>query len=207
MNLTSLISSLIVSGSLGYLNYLILKSFDIINLNKNTKDEKTSILMLFGAMNYSVFLWIGNSWLKGISSGNFGQTALGIFWIFIFDLVATPLVIIPTIVGLKYVMNFIRSNWLAKSKTTSSYTRDDFFQEDSTQKIYIFDFNNNLLTCGYMSQVDNFDSENFDMSIVPFYDVTEECITFSEITKLAKDEDCHLLIDFKRRIKIYKFIN
>jgi len=206
MNLTTLISSLIVSGSFGYFNYLILKGFDIINISENTKDEKIPILMLFGAMNYGIFLWLGNSFLHGIPKGDFGQIAIGILCVFILDLVATPIVIIPIILLLRYIMNWIRS-LVGKSKTISPNTRDDFFESNKTQNIYIFDFNNKLVACGYMSQVDSVSSNAFDMQLIPFYDEEEKNVTHDKISALATKEDCRLLIDFERKLKIYNIID
>lgn len=206
MNLTTLISSLIVSGSFGYFNYLILKGFDIINISENTKDEKIPILMLFGAMNYSIFLWIGSSFLQGISKGDFGQIAIGILCVFFLDLVATPIIIIPIVIGLRYIMNWIRGI-MGKSKTISPNTRDDFFESNKTQNIYIFDFNNSLVACGYMSQVDSVSSNIFDMQLIPFYDEEEKNVKYDKISTLATKEDCRLLIDFERKLKIYNIID
>lgn len=206
MNLTTLISSLIVSGSFGYFNYLILKGFDIINISENTKDEKIPILMLFGAMNYGIFLWIGSSFLQGISKGDFGQIAIGILYVFVLDLVATPIIIIPMVLGLRHIMNWIRGI-MGKSKTTSPNTRDDFFESNKTQNIYIFDFNNSLVACGYMSQVDSVSSNIFDMRLIPFYDEEEKNVTYDKISKLATKEDCRLLIDFERKLKIYNIVD
>ncbi|AYE38729.1 hypothetical protein D1B17_08830 [Companilactobacillus zhachilii] len=206
MNLTTLISSLIVSGSFGYFNYLILKGFDIINISENTKDEKIPILMLFGAMNYGIFLWIGSSFLQGISKGDFGQIAIGILYVFVLDLVATPIIIIPMVLGLRHIMNWIRGI-MGKSKTTSPNTRDDFFESNKTQNIYIFDFNNSLVACGYMSQVDSVSSNIFDMQLIPFYDEEEKNVTYDKISKLATKEDCRLLIDFERKLKIYNIVD
>lgn len=206
MNLTTLISSLIVSGSFGYFNYLILKGFDIINISENTKDEKIPIPMLFGAMNYGIFLWIGSSFLQGISKGDFGQIAIGILYVFVLDLVATPIIIIPMVLGLRHIMNWIRGI-MGKSKTTSPNTRDDFFESNKTQNIYIFDFNNSLVACGYMSQVDSVSSNIFDMQLIPFYDEEEKNVTYDKISKLATKEDCRLLIDFERKLKIYNIVD
>lgn len=204
MNVTSLVSSLIVSGSFGYLNYLILDKLGEVNFNKNTKDEKAMILLLFSALNYSLYLIIGSfSWFQGAQTGDYKSIAIIIFLIALIDIIGTIYICAPLIVKFNEKINNIREK-KHKGPLDSIGNREDFFESDKIQCIYIYDFSNHLISCGYY----NYDSpsigEYFDISLGSFYSTNEEQVEYSKVLQSAEETDgSKVFIDFEKKIKIY----
>ena len=107
MNITSLISSLIVSGSLGYLNFVILLKQGTINYYKNNNDEKKILLVFFGGMNYFLYLLIG-SFNSNVRQGDYLAISLNILYVALVSLLIS-FAIAPWIVRLaNYIINKIR---------------------------------------------------------------------------------------------------
>lgn len=205
MNITSLLSSLIVSGCLGYLNYSILEKLGTISFHKNSQDEKRMLLLMFSALNYGMYLAVA-SFVKGAEEGNYNAIAFSILIVIVLDILLTP-ILSPIISCFKCVLDFYRYKLLKKGKINTEKVRSEFFQSDKAQDVYIFDFDKNLITCGYFYLSSSTDWEYFDLSLVPFYDVLENQITYEDVLKKTLDESVQskVLIDFEKRIKIIKF--
>lgn len=106
MNITSLLSSLIVSGCLGYLNYSILEKLGTISFHKNSQDEKRMLLLMFSALNYGMYLAVA-SFVKGAEEGNYNAIAFSILIVIVLDILLTP-ILSPIISCFKCVLDFYR---------------------------------------------------------------------------------------------------
>ncbi|MDR4934470.1 hypothetical protein RF371_11770 [Companilactobacillus paralimentarius] len=166
MNLTSLISSLIVSGSLGYLNFVILLKQGTINYYKNNSDEKKILLVFFGGMNYFLYLLIG-SFNSNVRQGDYLAISLNILYVALVSLLIS-FAIAPWIVRLaNYIINKIRDRkGIGEIDTLSA--NDYFFQSSEVQRIYVFNLKNELVTCGYLEYSPSTDFSENSLVLVPF---------------------------------------
>ncbi|CAJ1192247.1 hypothetical protein LCR01_14210 [Companilactobacillus crustorum] len=86
MNLTSLVSSLIVSGSLGYLNYNILTKLDIVDFYKDNKDDKRYFVIMLGGINYLLYLVIA-SFIPHAQQGSYLAIAITMLLVLLISVV------------------------------------------------------------------------------------------------------------------------
>ncbi|MGF2052984.1 hypothetical protein ACQUE6_14485 [Enterococcus casseliflavus] len=205
MNIMSLLSSIIVSGSLGYLNYIILEKLGTVSFHKNTQDEKKMVLLIFSALNYGVYLAVASK-IEGAENGDYGAIALSIFIVIIIVSLGSIL-LHPCILCFKNLLDYIRCNLLKKGRVNIEPVRTEFFQSSKPQDIYIFDLDNKLLTCGYFNLSPSTEWDYFDLSLVPFYDVLENQISYEDVINKTLDPSfkSKVLIDFEKKIKIIKF--
>lgn len=166
MNITSLISSLIVSGSLGYLNFVILLKQGTINYYKNNNDEKKILLVFFGGMNYFLYLLIG-SFNSNVRQGDYLAISLNILYVALVSLLIS-FAIAPWIVRLaNYIINKIRDRkGIGEIDILSA--NDYFFQSSEVQRIYVFNLKNELVTCGYLEYSPSTDFSENSLVLVPF---------------------------------------
>lgn len=205
LDITSIISSVIASGSLGYLNYIILEKLGVISFHKNSQDEKIMVLLLFSTLNYGLYLATASK-VPGASEGEYGAIAISILLVVILDISLT-IAIAPFVVFFKESLDDLRFNLFKKGRINTDLVRSKFFESTKVQSIYIFDFDNKLITCGYFELNPSTDWEYFDLSLVPFYDVLENEITYEKIVEKTLDEEfvSKTLVDFEKKIKIFKF--
>lgn len=202
---TAVISSLVVSGSLGYVNYVLLERLGIISFDKSSNDEKKMVLLAFAALNYGLYLWVA-SYISGAANGNYKSIAIVIVIVAGLDILLTPTLIAGGIVGAKHVINWIREKILKKSHVDSVLTRNDFFNTNKRQEIYIFDFDNKLITCGYLDYQGDAKLDYFDLNLMPF-DTPETLITFENIVETASKTESRVLVDMEKKVKLYNIRN
>jgi len=166
MNLTSLISSLIVSGSLGYLNFVILLKQGTINYYKNNNDEKKILLAFLGGVNYFLYLLVG-SFNSKVKQGDYLAISKNIFWVALINIVMS-FVVIPLIVWIANgLINKIRTiKGIGEIDTVSA--NDYFFQSSEVQRVYVFNLKNELITCGYLEYSPSTDFSENSLVLIPF---------------------------------------
>ncbi|WP_195701882.1 hypothetical protein [Companilactobacillus futsaii] len=200
MNITSLISSLIVSGSLGYLNYNILTKLDVVDFYKDNKDDKRYFVIMLGGINYLLYL-VTASFIPHAQQGNYLAIAITMFLVLLISVVL-DFTIFP------WSKRFI--NWLiSKVRNRSGLpdfdvksTQEFFFNSNEPQKVYIYDFDDKLIDCGYLYYSSGSDFDELSQVLIPF-EKPEEEKSYLEVKKIARKQSSQMLIDSDRQIKIF----
>lgn len=200
MNLTSLVSSLIVSGSLGYLNYNILTKLDVVDFYKDNKDDKRYFVIMLGGINYLLYL-VTASFIPHAQQGNYLAIAITMLLVLLISVVL-DFTIFPC--SKKFI------NWLIlKVRNRSGLPDFDiksaqefFFNSNEPQKIYIYDFDNKLIDCGYLYYSSGSDFDELSQVLIPF-EKPEEEKSYLEVKRLARKQSSQMLIDSDRQIKIF----
>lgn len=190
----AIITILITSGCFGYINYNILEKLTVIVDRPNNETDKKQKIMIFTGVNVGLY-WILTAVLNY-------EITLSIILVLLFDVVGTILIIAPLVLGIDYVINIIRRIF-GQSYTDNRETRDYIFNTNKTQTLFIFDFDNNLITCGYLNYQQSGDNNYFDLALIPL-DAPENQYSFEQIVKeTSKHKDSRTLVDFEKKIKIY----
>lgn len=190
----SIITILITSGCFGYINYSILEKLNVVIDRPNKEIDKKQKIMIFTGINISLY-WIFTNVLNY-------EIALSIVLVLLFDVAGTVLIIAPVIRLIDFLINKIRST-SGQSYADNRETRDYIFNTNKTQTLFIFDFNNNLITCGYLDYQQSGDNNYFDLALVPL-DYPENQYNFEYIAEeVSKHKNPRTLVDFEKKIKIY----
>lgn len=190
----SIITILITSGCFGYINYNILEKLNVVVDRPNKEIDKKQKIMIFTGINISLY-WILTTVLNY-------EIALSIVLVLLFDVVGTILIIAPLAKGIDYVINIIRRIF-GQSYAENRETRDYIFNTNKIQTLFVFDFDNNLITCGYLDYQQSGDNNYFDLALIPL-DAPENQYSFEQVVKeTSKHKDSRILVDFEKKIKIY----
>lgn len=190
----AIITILITSGCFGYINYNILEKLTVIVDRPNKETDKKQKIMIFTGVNVGLY-WILTTVLHY-------EITLSIILVLLFDVVGTILIIAPLAKGIDYVINIIRRIF-GQSYTDNRETRDYIFNTNKIQTLFIFDFDNNLITCGYLDYQQSGDNNYFDLALIPL-DYPENQYGFEQVIKeVSKHKNSRTLVDFEKKIKIY----
>ena len=190
----AIITILITSGCFGYINYNILEKLNVVVDRPNKEIDKKQKIMIFTGINISLY-WILTTVLNY-------EIALSIVLVLLFDVVGTILIIAPLAKGIDYVINIIRRIF-GQSYAENRETRDYIFNTNKIQTLFVFDFDNNLITCGYLDYQQSGDNNYFDLALIPL-DAPENQYSFEQVVEeTSKHKDSRILVDFEKKIKIY----
>ena len=190
----SIITILITSGCFGYINYNILEKLNVVVDRPNKEIDKKQKIMIFTGINISLY-WILTTVLNC-------EISLSIVLVLLFDVVGTILIIAPLAKGIDYVINIIRRIF-GQSYAENRETRDYIFNTNKIQTLFVFDFDNNLITCGYLDYQQSGDNNYFDLALIPL-DAPENQYSFEQVVEeTSKHKDSRILVDFEKKIKIY----
>ena len=190
----SIITILITSGCFGYINYNILEKLNVVVDRPNKEIDKKQKIMIFTGINISLY-WILTTVLNY-------EIALSIVLVLLFNVVGTILIIAPLAKGIDYVINIIRRIF-GQSYAENRETRDYIFNTNKIQTLFVFDFDNNLITCGYLDYQQSGDNNYFDLALIPL-DAPENQYSFEQVVEeTSKHKDSRILVDFEKKIKIY----
>lgn len=190
----SIITILITSGCFGHINYNILEKLNVVVDRPNKEIDKKQKIMIFTGINISLY-WILTTVLNY-------EIALSIVLVLLFDVVGTILIIAPLAKGIDYVINIIRRIF-GQSYAENRETRDYIFNTNKIQTLFVFDFDNNLITCGYLDYQQSGDNNYFDLALIPL-DAPENQYSFEQVVEeTSKHKDSRILVDFEKKIKIY----
>lgn len=204
-NALLLITAIISSGGLGFINFYILRKLNRISINSKDKDEKKIILLLFSSINYLIYLVVA-FFLKSIISDEIGLAAVS-FTLTIIITIFLSLFIFPHIIyALSWITNKLRRQD-GKNDISSETVHDKFFQNYSNNKnMYIFNLEGHLIFKGTPYQFSLSTDENFEFLATYFY---EESVTkdYDELVEYArlKNIDIDILVNIDKKIKIVIF--
>lgn len=190
----SIITILITSGCFGYINYNILEKLNVVVDRPNKETDKKQKIMIFTGVNVGLY-WILTTVLNC-------EMSLSIVLVLLFDVAGTIWIIKPLIELINSLINKIR-NTSGQSYTENRNTRDYIFNTNKIQTLFVFDFDNNLITCGYLDYQQSGDNNYFDLALMPL-DHPENQYSFEHIVEeVSKHENSRTLVDFEKQIKIY----
>lgn len=208
--LNALISSFVVAGGLGFINYVILEKLGIIKSEKNKSDEKLLIILFFSIVNYVIFLLIFafpttetkvKSFIILLAIGILGTLSLSIVLSFtLYPLLAK---------FFNMFVNWFRTVILKKVKTSNQTPKESLFCLNTVLTfIYIFDFDKNKMGEGYLDGWINDNELNHQISLNPAekptglnFDDVEDLICKIEYTD--PDLQPRHLIDFDEKVHYF----
>ena len=200
MNITSLISSLIVSGSLGYLNYNILTKLDVVDFYKDNKDDKRYFVIMLGGINYLLYL-VTASFIPHAQQGNYLAIAITMLLVLLISVILDFTVFPWSKKFINGLISKVRNRSGLPDFDVKS-TQDFFFNSNEPQKVYIYDFDNKLIDCGYLYYSSGSDFDELSQVLIPF-EKPEEEKSYLEVKKIARKQCSQMLIDSDRQIKIF----
>lgn len=205
-NLGLLLTALITAGSLGFINFFILKRLGVFTLRKSNEQDTKHFLLLFSLLNYVIyllsFIYIKN---RFINLEELLVIAISIVLTIMLTILLS-LFIFPIIAdGFNKTLNFLRKN-KQLSEIDHRGPRDIVFNNDKYQAVFIFDFNKTLISSGYLEHYSN-ESDYYEITLVPFdeepylnsYDRVKK---FSE-SEANQDRDINILLDFEKKLQYF----
>ncbi|MFJ6968698.1 hypothetical protein [Ligilactobacillus salivarius] len=190
----AIITILITSGCFGYINYNILEKLNVIVDTPNKETDKKQKIMIFTGVNVGLY-WILTTVLNC-------EMSLSIVLVLLFDVAGTIWIIKPLIELINSLINKIR-NTSGQSYTDNRETRDYVFNTNKYQAVYIFDFENNLITCGWLDYQQAADNNYFDLALIPFSDTMN--VTYENVRDqiISDNTNSRIIVDFEKKIKIF----
>ena len=190
----AIITILITSGCFGYINYNILEKLNVIVDTPNKETDKKQKIMIFTGVNVGLY-WILTTILNC-------EMSLSIVLVLLFDVAGTIWIIKPLIELINSLINKIR-NTSGQSYTDNRETRDYVFNTNKYQAVYIFDFENNLITCGWLDYQQAADNNYFDLALIPFSDTMN--VTYENVRDqiISDNTNSRIIVDFEKKIKIF----
>lgn len=205
-NFGLLLTALITAGSLGFINFFILKRLGVFTLRKSNEQDTKHFLLLFSLLNYVIyllsFIYIKN---RFINLEELLVIAISIVLTIVLTILLS-LFIFPIIAdGFNKTLNFLRKN-KQLSEINHRGPRDIVFNNDKYQAVFIFDFNKTLISSGYLEHYSN-ESDYYEITLVPFdeepylnsYDRVKK---FSE-SEADRDRDINILLDFEKKLQYF----
>lgn len=204
-NFALLLSAFFTAGSLGFINYIILEKLGVIILKKSNEQDKKHYLLFFSLFNYTLYLLIFFiiSVLLNVNE------LLAIAFSIVATLILTALLcscLFPKI-ALKFneAINYLRARNNLSSVEHNS-PRNMIFDTEKSQSVFIFDFNKELITSGYLESYSN-DSDYYEITVVPF-DEEPNLDDFSKVKKYSENnnglkKDIVKLIDFEKKVQYF----
>ena len=111
--------------------------------------------------------------------------------------------VLTTVLNYEITLSIMLIRTSGQSYTENRNTRDYIFNTNKIQTLFVFDFDNNLITCGYLDYQQSGDNNYFDLALMPL-DHPENQYSFEYIVEeVSKHENSRTLVDFEKQIKIY----
>lgn len=198
--IATLVTSLILSGGLGYINYYILQSIGCIQISKSNKEEKSFVLILFSLINIIIFFIIKL-----------------ILTCFIRNLILLMIASLTIAILLTLILSFTYFKWVIDflNKQINKFRRNIDLGEISNKSVrsllfdknmpvfaYAFDLKDNTyLVHGCLGWSNESPESDFEFEIVPVHNL--EKITFEEGIQMSKENtDASIYVNVSKNIKI-----
>lgn len=193
------LSVLISSGGLGFLSFLSLNKMGKIKVYDN--QDKVFYNVLLSILNFIILF----SLILILS--NFFNLQISILLSLIIALISST--IYPFLIPLTILEKIRKSINDSRNEGGLAYqhaepVREIVFNNPNDTVVYIFDFDKNLINCGYVTNLNTHYNEPNELIIEPF---DEEPIlkTFEDIVKWSQrcDNEPKVLINITEKIQIY----
>lgn len=180
----SFIPFLITSGVLGFMSYMLLNKMGKIYSSDNV--EKTLSITFLSFVNFIVFwilILIFNTFINILEV----VILFGIIATIIFSIIYPFLIKKDVFIKLNEYINNSRTKY-GYSIQHSQPVRELVFDNNKKTIIYIFDFEYNLINCGYVANINTKSSDPLEVSIVPF-NQKNTLETFSEVQNYIESKE------------------
>lgn len=193
------ISILISSGGLGFISFVSLNKMGKLNVY----DNQDSFF-------YNIFLSIVNFIIMFVITLIL-NLYLNIQLSFIISLIITMLIaaIYPFVIPLKLIDKIKKNINNSRNKEGLAYQnsepiREKIFNNSKDTIVYIFDFEKNLINCGYITKINTHKNEPNEIGIDPF-DEESPMKTFDDINEYVQQIDVksEILINLEDKTQIY----
>ncbi|HDX7831683.1 TPA: hypothetical protein RUV07_001686 [Staphylococcus aureus] len=196
---TSLLSVLIPSGGLGFITFILFNKMDKVKFYNN--QDKVFYVVVFSLTN-SIIMLVFVSLLKLFLSASV-TLLFSLTFTMILTIIYPFLIPFDTINQLKsYINNLRNQNGLAYQY--SEPVREIVFNNNKDTVIYIFDFEKNLINCGYISNINTRNNEPTELIIEPF-DEEPPLKSFDDIVEWSQSPEVEpkVLINLNEKTQIY----
>lgn len=193
------ISILISSGGLGFVSFVLLNKMGKLNVY----DNQDSFF-------YNIFLSIVNFIIMFVITLSL-NLYFNIRISFIISLIITMLLaaLYPFVIPLKAIDKIKTNINNSRNEEGLAYQnsepiRERIFNSSKDTIIYVFDFEKNLINCGYITKINTHKNEPNEIGIDPF-DEDPPLKTFEDINEYVQqiDIESEILINFEEKIQIY----
>ncbi|PTI51156.1 hypothetical protein BU085_06110 [Staphylococcus warneri] len=193
------LSVLISSGGLGFLSFLLLNKMGKIKAYDN--QDKVFYNVLLSILNFIILF----SLILILS--NFFDLQISILLSLIIALISST--IYPFLIALTILEKIRKSINDSRNESGLAYqhaepVREIVFNNPNDTVAYIFDFDKNLINCGYVTNLNTHYNEPNELIIEPF-DKEPILKTFEDIVKWSQrcDNEPKVLINITEKIQIY----
>lgn len=206
MNYQSLIISIILSGTLGFLNYNLLINQGTFS-SYSSKEDRTAWCASFSIVNYLIYIRI----YEIIHTTNID---LSVFYTVLLTCgvsLLITLVIFPLINWLVvWVLNLIRDG-KQLSGIANSTPRENAFEHNCGMQVYIFDFEHQFISSGYIDKYTESIELEHQILLDPQRDMPSE-LCEDEVIELMNEQylepdknvkDTKIYLDTKSQLKYY----
>ncbi|MDE1550022.1 hypothetical protein [Jeotgalibaca caeni] len=208
-NFTLLLTAFLTAGSLGFINSFILEKLGVLVFRNGNEQDRNHFLLFFSLFNYVIYLFI-YIFVDNICVGL--EKLLIIAFSVALTLLITVLLsifVFPFIAEqFSKLLNHIREcNQLSKVEHRSP--RDIAFEDSNSKSVFIFDFNKELISSGYLEYYSH-NSDYYEVILIPF-DVKPELDSYDKVKEYSeskKDEEnveIKFLLDFEKNLQYFIF--
>ncbi|WP_270312152.1 hypothetical protein [Vagococcus fluvialis] len=200
--LIKLITSIVVTGTVGYFSYYLLNTHDLLRFSSNKKSEKNAIVSFLTLVNMVILLTV-NSALSLILNNN----KLVLFFSVIISIILSfylSLNLLPTL--LKSFFDMVNERRLKDGKRTftNKSVRDMLLDTSDDVYAFIFSIDGKYIAEGtiYLHQYDT--DEYYEIALkTPDKEPIRSIEKVEELFVKWNREDTRILIDFEKGIKYY----
>lgn len=188
------LSTLITTGTAGYINYSILLKLRFLNFGPNQQKDKNITITMCSLINYSIYLLINAKITDN-------KTPISILLTLIFSSVLS-VTIYPLVIYLFDIATQRINRKMGYATISNKDVRDKVFDNGVTQYVVIFTFDNQLIVDGYLENYSSNHHEYNELLIVP--PDSNHSIVFDDfISTFRENKSAKILVDFEKSIKIY----
>ncbi|CCI59467.1 putative uncharacterized protein [Staphylococcus equorum subsp. equorum Mu2] len=194
-----ILSVLISSGGLGFISFLLFNKMGKVKVYDN--QDKVFYNILLSLINFIIL---------------FSIILLLSLWIniqvsILLSLVITLLIstVYPFLVPLSAIEKLKNKINNSRNESGLAYqyagpVRENIFNNKNDTVVYIFDFDKNLINCGYITNLNTHNNEPYELIIEPF-DEDPPLKNFDDIVKWSQEPDVEpeILINLNEKTQIY----
>ena len=212
---SQLITTFILTGGIGFINYFLLSKMDKITINKNEKEDKVLIILFFTIVNYTIYLIIKSFVIKEATNSSATLIEGISIGLTLFITLICSLTVFPLLINLtgKFI-DFTRKNVQHKSVKHNFSPKSKAFDKNKAQEVFIFtlDYINgkrNYVSNGFMSDWSTIDEYQNQLTLTPssfegiYNDYTEDDIVKQMNTAQDNGHDTLIYIDINQKLIYY----
>lgn len=204
-NFFLLLSAFFTAGSLGFINYFILEKLNILIFQKSNENDKKHFLLFFSLLNYAIYLLIYLLLKKITNLGELSNISVSIFLTLSLTILLSLFIFPYVAEKFSDLLNSFRKN-SNLSELEHNSPRDLMFDNKKMQSVFIFDFDKNLISSGYLEYRSD-QSDYYEIILIPFdgkprlddYDKVEEYFQSDN----GQENNPRILLDFEKKIQYF----